>query len=75
MNGAAVSSIANIGGVSTSWSIVETGDFNGDGKADILWRDTGGNTTIWFMDGMQIVQSAGLGTVPLTWTIQEVNAD
>jgi hypothetical protein len=35
----------------TNSPIVETGDFNGDGMSDILWRDTSGNTAIWFMNG------------------------
>jgi hypothetical protein len=29
------------------WHIVGTGDFNGDGKSDILWRSAGGLTTDW----------------------------
>ena len=45
--------------------------FNGDGKSDILWRDTSGNVAIWFMSGVQIVQSAGVETVPTAWTIVE----
>ena len=34
-------------------------DFNGDGKADILWRDTGGNTYVWIMDGPHVVAGTG----------------
>jgi hypothetical protein len=26
------------------------GDFNGDGDSDILWRDSTGNTSIWFVE-------------------------
>ena len=29
-------------------------DFNGDGASDIAWRDTGGNTAVWLMNGAQI---------------------
>src|SRR3979490_1858728 len=64
-----VSSSASIGVVPTTWTIVGTGDFNGDGKGDILWRDSSGNTAIWFMNGASVSSSAGLGNVPLTWTI------
>ena len=37
MNGTSVISSAVVGG-NTDWSLVGTGDFNGDGKTDILWQ-------------------------------------
>jgi hypothetical protein len=58
----------------TNWPIVETGDFNGDGMSDILWRDTSGNTAIWFMNGATST-GASLGVVSTDWTIQGLNAD
>jgi hypothetical protein len=54
---------------------VETGDFNGDGKSDILWQDTSGNVAIWFMNGAHLLQSAGVGNVPTVWSIQVTGAD
>jgi parallel beta-helix repeat protein len=48
---------------------VNTHDFNGDGKSDIAWRDTSGDTAIWLMNGAQVAQSAGVGTVATTWSI------
>jgi TolB-like protein/DNA-binding SARP family transcriptional activator len=48
----------------------------GDGKSDILWRNTStGDVTIWFINGLQIASMADVGIVPLAWTIQGVNAD
>jgi hypothetical protein len=53
-----------------TWAIVGTGDFNGDGKSDILWRDRGGNVSIWLTD----VSGSLVVNVPVAWTIV-ANAD
>jgi hypothetical protein len=45
-----------------------THDLNGDGKSDILWKDTSGNTAAWLMNGGQILQAGGFGTVP-DWSV------
>src|SRR6202522_3884397 len=59
------------GNVATTWAIVGIGDFNGDGYADILWRDTSGNVAIWEMNGTTILNpnTAGVGKVSTTWSI------
>ena len=41
------------------WQIVGTGDFNGDGKADILWRHTTGSVSIWLMNGASVSGDSG----------------
>jgi len=33
--------------VATNWNVIATGDFNGDGIDDILWRENGGQLTDW----------------------------
>jgi FtsP/CotA-like multicopper oxidase with cupredoxin domain len=39
-----------------NWKIVGTGDFNGDGKVDILWRNgTSGENVLWYMNGVTFV--------------------
>lgn len=38
----------------SDWHIVGTGDFDGDGKGDLLWRTNSGALAIWEMDGTQI---------------------
>jgi hypothetical protein len=43
------------------WSIVGQRDFNGNGEADLLWRDTSGDAAIWFMNGTQVTQASGVG--------------
>ncbi|MEO8189258.1 MAG: SBBP repeat-containing protein [Acidobacteriota bacterium] len=46
-------------------SNVERGDFNGDGKVDILWRNVAtGENTIWLMNGTNVSSLAALPTIP-----------
>jgi hypothetical protein len=70
-----VMSAADLGVVATSWTIAVTGDFNGDGKSDILWRNTNGDTSIWFMNGTLVSSASDIGVVPTSFTIQGTNAD
>jgi uncharacterized delta-60 repeat protein len=43
-----------------NWSVVGIGDFDGDGKADILWRNSGtGENYVYFMDGTTIKPGEG----------------
>jgi FG-GAP repeat len=65
MNGASIvsSSFTSTPSVDNSWKITGTGDFNGDGKSDILWRNDLGTTSVWQMDGATVV-SASLTSVP-----------
>ena len=58
-----------VGSVTTDWTIVGTGDFNGDGKADILWRHTSGAVAIWLMNGSAILSTAGIGNPGTDWSV------
>lgn len=42
----------------TEWSAYGTGDFNGDGKTDILWTNGSGQAAVWQMNGASL---AGFG--------------
>jgi FG-GAP-like repeat len=65
-----VSQSGALGTVPSNWVIAGTGDFDGDGKHDILWRDSNtGTVAIWFMNGLQISQTGSLGAVPTNWVI------
>jgi hypothetical protein len=55
------------------WSIVGTGDFNGDGQTDILWRNSASNTLLdWTLsngrfESQNLIQKAGANINP-GWT-------
>ena len=58
------------------WTV--THDSNGDGKSDIVWRDSSGNIAVWLMNGAQLSAGAGLGSAPSTWSIvgqRDYNSD
>jgi hypothetical protein len=75
MNGAAVSQAGGLGTIPTAFSIVQTGDYNGDGKSDLLWQDTNGDTSIWFMNGVTVSSGGAVGTISTPWTIESTNSD
>jgi hypothetical protein len=54
-------------------------DVNGDGNADLFWRNiSDGNTAIWLMNGTAIAATGFPGGVPLAWQIAgvgDVDAD
>jgi Ca2+-binding RTX toxin-like protein len=58
-----------LGASSPSSSIVDSrGDYNGDGKSDLLWRDTDGTVAMWLMDGSQY-SAATLGVADSSWSL------
>lgn len=61
MNGTALSSSTAVyREANLSWTIVGSGDFNGDSRSDILWRNTStGQIYIQHMQGSTILSSSG----------------
>jgi hypothetical protein len=49
--------------------VLGTGDVNGDGMSDVVWRDSSGNTSIWLMNGASILTAGGVGNIPTTWSL------
>src|SRR5207244_3247913 len=53
------------------WRFQDTGDFNADGKADVLWRhDNDGQVVLWTMNGSQITNNQSVATMGNDWNIQ-----
>ena len=65
-----VTSSSGLGTVTSNFVVQGVGDFNGDGKIDILWRDTNSGTlSIWFTNGTQVTSAAVVGTLPSNWSV------
>ncbi|MBF0291313.1 MAG: S8 family serine peptidase [Nitrospinae bacterium] len=83
--GGRTSSTAGAYTSTTGWQVQGVGDFNGDGKSDILWRHAGtGKTIVWFMNGASVTNravttvQAGAYTSTVGWQVQgagDFNAD
>jgi hypothetical protein len=78
MNGSSVAAAGGLPAVGGTWAIVGIGDFNADGRADLLWRDGAGNVAIWLLNGLAPPSTAVLGNVSTAYTVAgigDVNAD
>jgi hypothetical protein len=58
----------------TTWEVKGAGDLDGDGKADLVWRNgASGQNYVYLMNGPAIVNEGYLRTVPdLNWQIAAV---
>ena len=73
MNGTTFTGSGSPGSLTSGWVIQNVGDFNADGKADILWRNsTTGEVVIWLMNGTTMTSSTSLGNVSSDWSIAGV---
>jgi FG-GAP-like repeat/Beta-propeller repeat len=63
VDGGYVTSAASPGGQATGapneWTIQALGDFTGDGKTDILWRNTQNTIVLWAMNDTQLDTTSG----------------
>ena len=75
MNGTTVASGGSPGSVtpSSGWAIQGVGDFDANGKSDILWQNTtSGQVDIWLMNGTTVTSDGSPGTVASGWKIAGV---
>ena len=55
--------------VATSWHAIDSFDFNGDGRADILWRNNDGTIAVWEGIATGFNQSSYIETQPTSAVI------
>ena len=78
MSGAATPVTQTFDGAPTDWHVQGVGDFNGDGRDDILWRNDAGLVGTWHMHGAAAPETQTFTTEPANWHIDGVgdfNAD
>jgi photosystem II stability/assembly factor-like uncharacterized protein len=58
--------VFNIGTADPTWSFFATGDFNGDGIFDVVWRQPNGTLTLWLFNANGAAPSviSNAGTAP-----------
>jgi hypothetical protein len=69
MNGVTYISTGTLSSANQTWTFGGVGDFNSDGKPDILWRATN-RTAVWFLNGVTFLSSANLTqTTDANWKV------
>ncbi|MBR0757879.1 VCBS repeat-containing protein [Bradyrhizobium jicamae] len=81
IDGTQVTANPQIGTINATagWGYAGNGDFNGDGKTDLLFlNSTTNGVAIWQMDGTQVTASPQIGTIAAGWhfaTTGDFNGD
>jgi hypothetical protein len=60
MNGTSIVSTATLSSPGANWQLIGTGDYNGDGKSDILFQNVDGTPLVWTMNGTSVTATATL---------------
>jgi hypothetical protein len=82
LNGLSIIKQGNLGGVPAippTFAIQAIGDLDGDGRADLVWRNLStGQVNGWLLETLYRKQGGILGTIPLAWTLEctaDLNGD
>jgi hypothetical protein len=67
MDGTSVASQATLPGPGATWHVVGSGDFNADGKADIVFQNIDGTPQIWTMNGSTVTSETTLADPGFAW--------
>src|SRR5207248_3187788 len=69
-NGTSVIGGGSPGSVPSPWTIAGTGDFNGDGRTDLLWYNpTTGQVVEWLLNGTSVIGGGSPGSAGSPWSV------
>lgn len=54
---------------------VAMGDFDADGRSELLMRDATGAVTVWFLDGADVVDQQSVLRLVLSWDVEAVGSE
>jgi hypothetical protein len=78
MDGGSRSSAVNFLTFAQEWSMVGTGDFDNDGRVDVMVEQTTGRKGVWYMNGISIREGFVYATLLPEWSTAcsgDLNAD
>ena len=68
MNNFQITAAQVLGVIGTEWKLLASGDFNGDGRSDMLYRRTSdGMLALYLMNGFNIIAAQLMGAVGPDW--------
>ena len=71
MNGTTITGEGYLAEADLNWQVAGVGDFNGDGKADILWRNSStGENYVYLMNGTTHTGGYLRTQADLNWQVQ-----
>jgi hypothetical protein len=60
----------SLGNPGLAWEVADAGDYNGDGRADLLFRNSAtGELVMWFLDGTTALGGASAGAPGTGWLV------
>ena len=72
LNGSQVVASTNLGAGPSGSNFAGAGDFNGDGKSDVLWKAADGTLSISFTDGQHFTTTNAVAPQAAGWGVQGV---
>ena len=70
MNGSTIAGGGSLGFMDSNYFIANCGDFNNDGRSDVIWRNPStGQVDVWLLNGSTVIGNGVLTHLPAEWTI------